>query len=266
MATQKKKILVTTTLFIPLIALIALVTLLFFQPRQLTDLEQISFEEKTHDVANFLELFDPTMQSTEENPDDEEEPKNEDLLKCEENAKKISFALQLNYAETKNDELGVNEAIQIVNDHFATQLTGDILQYEGLDFCLNKHQVNFHENDKTFVFHNPYSTKKSVINTPITKYLLKSVQRKNNTYFATYSRYVINNPYAALNRTSQDNTQSKYSVNEYLDGHGTQLSIKELITAENVTDIAESNGEIEVSYVVSEDKVLLEDIKSNTKP
>ena len=66
MAIPKKKILTITIILIPSIALIALVTLLFLMPRSLSDLEQNSFEEKTHDVVNFLELFDPATQVTEE--------------------------------------------------------------------------------------------------------------------------------------------------------------------------------------------------------
>ena len=74
-------------------------------------------------------------------------------------------------------------------------------------------------------------------------------------------KYVIDNPYTALNRTSQDDIPHEHSINDYLNGHGTPMSIKEVITPENIVDIASESSEVEVVYKLEGNNILFKEIK-----
>lgn len=252
----------TTLLIVAAIVAVATVTTLILlfslSPKNLSDLERISFEEKTEDIANFLELFD--SEQNQEDYDDSDISA-EDIAKYKKQSQMISFAAQLNHAKTNSNNISIDEVLSIINQHFSDGLTRDDLENNELMRFSSPYNVSCQKEEDKCSFSNPYSTKKAVVASPIQKYILKSATRKGKEYFAVYTKYTISSPYDALNVTSQQDISSKYSVNDYLEGHGTQLSIKELINSNNISEIAEQEKELTVIYELKDDKIVFKNIK-----
>ena len=117
--TIKKRALLYPIIALPIIALVTVVLLLRFGSHKLSELEYISFQEKTEDVSYFLEMFDPEIK----NDEDDTEEMTEDETKLDYLAKQTSVAAQLHFAETGEDSIELNKAIEIINNHFSTQVS-----------------------------------------------------------------------------------------------------------------------------------------------
>ena len=256
--TIKKRALLYPIILLPIIALVTVVLLLRFGSHKLSELEYISFREKTEDVSYFLEMFDPEIKTDEDN----NEEMTEDETKLDYLAKQTSVAAQLHFAETGEDSIELSKTIEIINNHFSTQVSEQDYESELINEFLKTYNVGYDSDEKQIYFNNPYCTKQGVAVTPIDKYILTDVKRKGEAYTAIYDYYQIDGPYAALNRTSQDDITGKHSVRSYLDGRGTPIAIKELLTPENIKDIATSERSVKVTYVLSDDRILLNTVNS----
>ena len=175
-------------------------------------------------------------------------------------AKTIAFALNLNYANTESNTISQSELLSILESHISVVPSEDELKNEQLDLELSRVYIRHRPDETNYTLLNQYEDKRVVANTPITKYILKDVKKQNDEFFATYDKYIIETPYKAINRTSQDSTKGEHSINAYLDGHGTPLSIKEIITPENIIDIAEPESELRVIYKFQNNQILFEKI------
>ena len=227
------------------LSIVVIFAIKHFSTRKLTELEAVSFNEKTADVVNFLELFEKTSDDSE----------------ADMKANIISFALQLNYADTGEFTLSAKKIQNIIDSHISTDLNVSNQVDEDFIQVLVRHNIFYTQETSEFELLNPYSNKRAIAKMPIQKYILKDVSLKDNQYIAIYEKYVIEDPYQALARTSQDDIQGKHSINAYLDGRGTPLSIKEVITNENIQDIAKPDREVEAIYALSNDSILLQEIK-----
>lgn len=259
MKVTKKNFLIPI-IILPIIILITIFALLFFAPHKLSDLEQISFEEKTANIVNFLEVFDAS--STEDQQDKQDsELSDEEITKLETQAQEIDFAAQLLFTESKDSTFSTDSIIKTVNSHIDNPLQKEDFKNNNLGIFLYGHSVDCQPDADICSYANPYSTKKEAAASPIKKYILKKVSRKGDTYTAVYTRYTIENPYRALNVTSLEDYEGKHSVNDYLEGNGTQLAIKERINSGNIEKITEPDGEIEVEYKLKDGNILFKRIK-----
>ena len=240
---------------------LTLVCLLIFSPHKLSELEQISFNEKTQDITYFLDIFDKKDEISDEAKAEIPKEQIEETEKRERLLDTVGFAMQLNYANTGGDELSADEIVDIIKKHLDIDVDSDKMHDEMILQGLSSRYVQYDEEKDKYIFRNPYDVKKVIALTPVTVYLLKSVKSKGGEYYAVYDKYVIDNPYTALNRTSQDDIPHEHSINDYLNGHGTPMSIKEVITPENIVDIASESSEVEVVYKLEGNNILFKEIK-----
>ena len=246
------------------VAAITVTLLVLFSPKQMTELEKISFQEKTQDVVYLLDaLQEPEEPEADDSNKPEQDPDAnlEDYHKYETIARHVGFALQLNFANTQEEKIKTHDLYEIIKSHLIIDYEEDELRSESLENHLVEHDAYYDREKDRFIYDNPYTDKHSIVHTPITVYLLSEVKYKKHNYYAKYQKYVIDNPYTALNRTSQDDIPHEHSINDYLNGHGTPISIKEVITKENIVDIAKPQGEINLVFELVDNSILLKEIK-----
>lgn len=241
-------------------AVVTLTILIKLSPHKLSELEQVSFSEKTQDIVYFLDVFDKEDVIPEDIKAEMSEEELAEALKQEASYDAVSFVMSLNYADG-SEELKTEAVLERIRTHLDLDIDADYLRDEKFVHGLSGRYVQYDREKDSFIFNNPNDVKKVVAQTPITVYLLKSVKVKGKEYFAIYDKYIIDGPYTALNRTSQDDIPHKHSINDYLEGHGTPMAIKEVITPENIVDIESEHSEVEVVYELKDGNILLKEVK-----
>lgn len=196
---------------------------------QLTDLELQAFAEKSTKLMNFFEEID--------NSNDRDEASNQ-----------VAYAIESLYAENPKEEY----SLDVVQD----KITASFVDAKNLEnelanngtFDLSGNQTFYDEQTQTF--HNTKSSisHKEITITPITKYVMTSVKKHKQNYIASFEKYVFEEPYMIIDRTSQDDITGEHSVRDYLDGKGTSLALKELVNSTNAKDICEPEKTITVTF------------------
>ena len=207
--------------------------------RKLTDFEYSAFVERSTKIMNFFELIDT---------DEQQDP----------SVNQIVYALERLYADTGRQEFSISDIQNVLDSSFIEKIDAESYINEVGNLSVPEYQVFYDKDSKKLSIEKDRLTHQDAIHTPITKYILKSVTKKSTTYIATYDKYVFDDPYQIINRTSLDDTTGEHSVNEYLSGGGTNLSLKELLNETNAPDIREPNNQITVTFSFKNDKLLLE--------
>lgn len=196
---------------------------------QLTDLELQAFTEKSTELMNFFEEID--------NPNDRDETSNQ-----------VAYAIESLYAENPQEEYSLDTVQNKITASFvdAKNLEDELANNAAFDLSGNQ---TFYD-EQTQTFHNTKSSisHKEIIITPITKYVMTSVKKHQQNYIASFEKYVFEEPYMIIDRTSQDDITGKHSVRDYLDGKGTSLALKELVNSTNAKDICEPEKTITVTF------------------
>lgn len=240
-----KKKLLFVVLGIILITTITTICLFAFVPRykKLTAFEEASFDSQSTKIMNFFELID-----TEENIDLE--------------YKYISYAAEYLYADSGKKSYSLDEIQEVIDNNFSDYK--DIKSYlsDKENIYIPESQTEYNGESHQIEIKKDELTHKEIIHTPITKYIKTSVQKKGDTFKATYDKYVFDDPYDIIDRTSQDDFEGEHSVKDYLDGPGTNLALKERLNATNAPDIAEPQKQITVYFVLHNDQIIVANYES----
>ena len=228
------------------VTILVVVTVLFVissikKSQQVTDLELQAFEEKSTKLMNFFEEIDNEER---DNP-----------------SKQAVYAFKTLNAESGKKEYSLDEIQQKINASFTNP--ENIAEYEqsGKSLDTSNTLVFYNDTDKIFSAFMGELSHKEIINTPITKYVLVSVKKQKNNYVANYEKYVFEEPYMIIDRTSQDDTKGEHSVKDYLEGKGTVLALKELVNNTNAKDICEPEKTITVTFHIDNDTLKIAEYK-----
>jgi len=235
-------------LFLIPIALAIIISVIFAtssllkKSHQLSDLEKISFQKETAPVADYLEAIDNTIESAEPSQID----------------KYVVFALLYSANENNRTELTIDEIKAIIHDHFTVDTSVRPLETMGITPSLTTYRITHNSDQGTYSI-NLESDRRTAARTPITKYILKDIQKSANIYTATYAKYVANDPYAIFNFASEHNL-SNSEISNYLKGDGKSKALKTILTADNIDDLASYEKDLTATYELDDSKLRLKEI------
>lgn len=233
------------------VLLVAFIVTIIIFSHHLNDLELAQIRSTSDDVMTYIEQITDS-----EN---------------EENDRYIAYALT--YAQNENNvtELTAEEIKTITQNHFNIELTVEDINNIGVTPYLFDKQIYHQAEDNKYLINTESMTQAQIARIPITKYIIQDIQKSGNNYIVEYQKYIVDNPYEILNyyakrkeQASQDGVEyhdDSDLIAAYLTGKGKIKDIKKFVTSENVEQIARKENKLKVTYIVKNDKLLVDKIE-----
>ena len=248
-----KKVLTNKYFIIAIVFLIMLLACFIFfrKSKKMTNLERIKVEETSNEIADYLDEI------TEHD---------------DESGKYICFAIEYLYNNTDKNVFSADEIIEIVNKYFDKEYDIETIAGIGITPYMADKGIVFDLSNASYTY-NKSNIKSDIAKTTIVKFELKKVKKINNKSFeATFSKYVVTNPYKILNYYNDEdlfkkkmNSDSKGNdnkvISDYLKGKAKVKEVKKMITKDNISKIGKIDSDVTIKYVVKDNKLKIEKIK-----
>lgn len=242
---------VGVSILVILVLIFIVFTLVYiFFGNNISVIEENKIKEDTKVIANYLD----------------------DIVSNKTNSKDkyILFALDYSNSEYHKNEMTVEEIVNFIQEHFTIKLKEEDLINTGITPLLVDRHIVYDVDKKSF--------KMNDASVNIIKYYkienVKKINRKK--YRATYREYTISDVVEMLNYYLKKNSETEgvadengnYTYNlkdiepirNYILGSGNILDVKKNID-DDVENYSKKGGTIKVTYVVEDDKVLIDSVK-----
>ena len=225
--------------------------LIFKKNNKITNLEKIKVEETSLEIADYLD------EVTEHN---------------EEKGKYICFAIEYLYNKLDKNTFTASEVVDVINKYFNEEYDMNTVFDIGVTPYMADKGIVLDRSNASYTY-NKTNVRSDIAATPIVKYELDSIKKiNNNTFEATFNKYVVEKPYEILNyynnknisnskAVMSDSTAEAKIVSEYLKGNSKVIEVKKLITKDNISKIGKKDKKITIKYIVKEGNLRIEKIK-----
>ena len=227
---------------IVIVLLVVSGVVLFFVNRSLSSLEKVKIDEFNDEIVDYLE----------------------EISDSDDKGKYISFAIKYLSDKENKYSFSDDEIINTINKYYNLDYDINSLEKIGVTSKMAEEGIT-HEIDK--YTYNNVLTKKDIASINVIKYSQNSVKKSiNNKYVVSFKRLVVDNPYDVLNYYSSLNQDTDAIIdtkdlNKYLDGEGSIKNIKKYITEDTIDNYGKIDGEIKVTYIIKNDKLLIDNIE-----
>ena len=227
------------------ILLILIVLIFVFFKNNITSLEKIKLEEKSSEISDYFE----------------------EIVDSEGKDKYLNFAIEYLYNTKDTDEFTINEILEVINSNFDLAYTEkDILDVGTTNNMLNKNIV-YDAALNGYRYSNDI-TISDIANKQVSYFKINKMTKINEKKFKiVYDKYIIENPYEVLNYYNNyniENPEDKIDttvVVEYLKGNEKVGAFKDVVRNENKTNFGKKSGKIEVTYIIKNNKLVVDKIK-----
>lgn len=185
----------------------------------------------------------------------------------------ILYALTYAYNEKDINELSSVEIKKIAESHFNIELKEEDINNTGVTLYLLENQVSHNPEESKYTLNTENLTQSQIAKIPIVKYVVKNVSKSGGNYYVEYEKYIVDNPYAVLDyyhkltesmsdeeRAANSSAESD-GIYKYLTAQGKIKDIKAAINSDNIADIGRIEGGAKVTYIVKNDKLLVDKIE-----
>lgn len=239
---KKVKIIVGSSigLLILLILLIVGISLMWKRP-SLSTLEEKTLRDTEKDVMLYFDKIDTENNGIEQY---------------------ITFALELSTNENNKTELNFQEISDIVSKYFNTSLNEEDLKNNGISALLASSNITYNDEEKTYTIHKDKLTQQDIANKEIVVYTYNTAKKQKDKYVVNYKKYLIKNPYDVFNYfkdKGNDDTKAD-AILKYLKGDANTNIIKISIDDSMINDVADYQKDIELTYIVKDNKLLIDSI------
>ena len=227
-----------------ILALVVILIVVLLNTLVFSRLEKVKINEVNENIANYID---------------------EVVLYPEDEGRYISFAIEYLYNTTDKNKYSFDEVLEIINDTFQADYDEKKLEDIGITISMANKGIVIEGNNHEYVYNNS-KTRADIANTPLVKFYAKRTKRVSfNKYKVTYDKYLVENPYEVLNYYDELNLNSdkKYDTTkivEYLKGNEKSSVIKDTITKDNIEKVGKIDGQITITFVVKNNKVLIKKI------
>ena len=231
---NRKNIIVVASICI----FVILLFIILIPKNKLTNLEKVKINDINNEVINYID----------------------EIYEYDDSGKYISFAIEYLYNENNKKEYSEEEIINTIKRFFNRNYTLEDIRNIGITDRMANKGISY-SIDK-YLYDNKL-TKQEIANKVLYKYSINKIKKINSKKFIVkYDRYVVNNPYELLNYYDKKNIDSKdkydtANIIKYLNGAGKVKYIKDSINKDNT----KINGNIEITYIVKDNKLLIDSIK-----
>ena len=226
---------------IVIVLLVVAGLVLFFVNRRLSSLESVKINEFNSEIGDYLD----------------------EVVDTDDKGKYISFAIKyLSDKENKNTFTD-DEILNTINNYFNVDYNINKLEKIGITSKMAEEGITHEINQYKY---NNVMTKKDIASKKIIKYSQSSIGKNiTNKYVSTFKKLVVDNPYDVLNYYSDLNQDTDAIIdikdlNKYLNGEGSVKNIKKFIDDNNINKYGKVDGEIKVTYIIKNDKLLINNI------
>lgn len=239
---NKKILAVAGAIFVAALTFLAL--MFVNRARKMNELEQIA-------VSDFGSKF--MLYAEELDIDESQESANTEFEKY------VAFALTYAINEDGKDRLSKKELSDYILKFFDIELSDEQFDELTLSPYLNRREISFYDEGEGLSFYiDRYNTNKYIVaNTPFVGYQEVESKMKGNEVTVVYDKYVIDNPHSLVGSFSNLEDIDVPGIKKYLDGQGVISPLKKAATKVNLRDICEPVGQLTVTYVVKDGKILI---------
>ena len=251
-----------------LVLLVAIITLTIINSNkktaeQLSSVEELKLKEISEKVVPYLE----EIENAESNEID----------------RYINYSLEKVYNEENKTSLTISEMKTIINDIFTIDIKEEQLEEIGITPTMLDKNITYDFSTQTYTMNVIKLSLQDIAAKEIIKYEIDTMEKSGTNYIVTYKKYLVKNPYEILNYYNDlNNRQNETKIDEetgevieskeekeiydtkeimdYLKGNAKLTTIKKHINKDNIGEVGEEVGTIKVTYVVREDKILIDNI------
>ena len=227
-----------------LAAAITAILIIKNQPTEfpVSDLEQITLEERTAKIVNYLEEIDR-----------KDEDANDQSLD-----RYIAYALEYSYNENDKASLTATEIEELLESVFDKDFKSEEINEVGVSSILLDKNVSHDPVGQVYTL-NPHTDKRIIAGIPVAKYIATNfyTNKEKSVYTITFDKYTAKSPYDVLPRL----TGSGAGVNDYLDGKGKIKSIKDAIDEDGAKAITAPEKQTTIEFILKDKKLLIKSIK-----
>lgn len=229
-------------LIIPVIIVILIVVAFIMLSNKLTKLEKIKIQEISDSVSPYV---------------------NEIINNKEEDGSYISFAIDYIYTNQGKTDITIDEIVEVINKYFDKEYSVEKIRELGFTSYLLNRGLTYDTTIAGYKYKNT-KTRADIAETPITKYEIKKIKKKNDSKFmVTYNKYVIENPYPLLNYYNEKNgpeSDEVIDITAYVKGEATVDTILKYINEEAVSKVGKKDKDLTIEYIIKNDKLKISKI------
>lgn len=228
--------------------------------KNISSIEEKALREKSNDLMLYIE--DITL--SESNDID----------------KYIIYALDYSYNKSNKNDLSCEEITNFIKENFTIDTDIEKIRNMGVSPLMLEKNITYEPATDSYKMNIIKKSPQTIKDEPIFYYKLEKISKKNKKkYVITYKKYIIENPenmlnyYMEVNNNTEgvpdDNGNMRYDLIDttpivnYLLGSGKTADIKNLIKEEYLSSFAKEDkkGEIKVTYIIKDDKLLIDKYK-----
>ena len=195
----------------------------------------------------------------------------------------VIYAMEYNYNENDKTSLTLSKMKKLLEGVFNRTFSEKEIEKLGITPDMLDKNISYDPGEKKFTIDKSSFSYADIAATKIIKYQLQSIKKKGkNKFVATYDKYVVSNPYEVLNyydnlnnenNSKKDNKKKETNVKtydttdifNYLTGKEKVKVMKTYITDENASKVGKKKGTVVVKYLLEDDNILVNEIKSDNK-
>lgn len=206
--------------------------------QKLSDAEQALLSQFNEKVLPYLDEIDSNQAFS---------PREEEKL--------IAFAVMQAYGEEDKTEFTLGEINNIIGQFFNKEISAENYDQNAPSPYLQEKGIYYMLGEDRYIYEPRTKSKHEIASTPINAYIQKEAKIRNNVITVTYSKYLIEDPYAVLNDASSAQKDTT-GVGDYLAGKGKAKTIKRLISTENADKVATFQKDYTLTLEIKNNKIL----------
>ncbi len=199
----------------------------------------------------------------------------------------IIYAMEYNYNENDKTSLTLSKMKTLLESVFNKTFSTKEIEKIGITPDMLDKNISYDPGEKKFTIDKSSFSYADIAATKIVKYQLQSIKKTGkNKFVAIYDKYVVSNPYEVLNyydnlnnennskkdnkkdskkQTTKVKTYDTTDIFNYLTGKEKVKVMKTYITNENASKVGKKKGTVIVKYLLEDDNILVNEIKSGKK-
>ncbi len=232
-----KKLIIDSVLFILL-----LIFVILFLKKDITNLEKIKLQEKSNEISDYFE----------------------EVL-TEDKDKYINFAVEYLYNTSDKEAYSIDEVLEVINNNFNIEYTSNEILELGITKTMQEKGIIYDASINGYRYLDDLSVS-DIASKKITYFKVNKMKKVDeNKFVIVYNKFIIDNPYEVLNYYNNLNLENETKIDttnivKYLKGEGKVGLFKKVIKEEK-NNFGKSEGTIEVTYIIKDNKLLIDKIK-----
>jgi hypothetical protein len=234
-----------SAILIILAIIIPVIIVYLFSTKNISSLEKRALMEKSDEVIHYLDYLDVDKLT---------------------NDNYILFALSYSLYNNGKAKLSSTQIAEDINNRFNVKVSAEDVKNNGISPLLLDANITYNTTNDVYELNAKTVDVTKIAKTPVNYYMVKKVSKINKKkYDIVYQKYVIDDPFKVLNHYIDQNAQTENYTDinpyrNYVSGSDSVIRFKEAIIKEDLDYFARFDSKIKVTFVVEDDKILIDKV------